>query len=498
MISSHKKPTNLKHVALVTFTDGLDNLAMNPNYNPEKYESRDKYLEAIHKKIVDEKGIHDKKVEAYAIGLNGKEEGIDPDEFEDTLKNLSSCKDLTGSCKDNVSMASNMESAKESFRKIAESLYYATKTVNLDVKVPDGYDDGQPLRFTFDGQGEDSELYIEAKFHRSDDARTLEEISYHGLVKGKTKISGTLDSDGAYYHFMFEDLKYESDKTPLSDSDINKIQLWVQNKNKETWKTDSEFGRQNSVNVEEHRSSALIMLVLDCTTSLGSDFGTMQQAGKEFINTLVNGNNNGSSGGSTTECSSGQYICSGSYSYYCAVGYWDSGTYCSNGCNSSTGKCNSSSGGGSSLPECSASSGTPCRDSSSGLIWSAKASSTMTWSNAVSYCDNLTEGGYSDWRLPNINELRTLIKNCPGSQTGGSCAVQDPSCLSSSCWSDSCYCEYMENGYYSKLGDDDTVYLWSSSTLSDGTDNAWFVYFNNGYVSYYDKTGNGNVRCVRN
>lgn len=519
MISSHKKPTNLKHVALVTFTDGLDNLAMNPNYNPEKYESRDKYLEAIHKKIVDEKGIHDKKVEAYAIGLNGKEEGIDPDEFEDTLKNLSSCKDLTGSCDDNVSMASNMESAKESFRKIAESLYYATKTVNLDVKVPDGYDDGQPLRFTFDGQGEDSELYIEAKFHRSDDARTLEEISYHGLVKGKTKISGILDSDGAYYHFMFEDLKYESDKTPLSDSDINKIQLWVQNKNKETWKTDSEFGRQNSVNVEEHRSSALIMLVLDCTTSLGSDFGTMQQAGKEFINTLVNGNNNGSSGGSTTECSSGQYTCSGSYSYYCAGGYWDSGTYCSNGCNSSTGKCNSSSGGGSStLPECSSSSGTPCKDSSSGLIWSAIASNTMTWDDAKSYCESYTEGGLSGWHLPTIDELRTLLiadrvkNNCQVSETNG--------CLSySRCWSCSTctqtgtqsssgiYCSnwgsLYSDGRYSKFGE--TVVLWSSSTRSEDTDYAWRVNFLNGAVSLYngdrdgdDKTRSLYVRCVRN
>ena len=56
--------------------------------------------------------------------------------------------------------------------------------------------------------------------------------------------------------------------------------------------------------------------------------------------------NNSSGGGSTSECSSGQYMCTGSYSYYCSGGYWDSGTYCSNGCNSSTGQCNSNSGGG--------------------------------------------------------------------------------------------------------------------------------------------------------
>lgn len=55
-----------------------------------------------------------------------------------------------------------------------------------------------------------------------------------------------------------------------------------------------------------------------------------------------------SSGGSYSECSSGDRKCSGSYSYYCDGGYWEADEYCSNGCNSSTGRCNSSSGGGSS------------------------------------------------------------------------------------------------------------------------------------------------------
>ena len=152
------------------------------------------------------------------------------------------------------------------------------------------------------------------------------------------------------------------------------------------------------------------------------------------------------------------------------------------------------------LPECSASTTTfPCYDSTSHLTWSKRADTTYTWRGAGTYCDNLTEGGYSDWRLPNINELRTLIKNCAGSQTGGSCAVQDPSCLSSSCYSSNCYCSYMENngGYYSKLGDDDTVYLWSSSTLSGNTDIAWYVNFSYGYVDFDYKTRSNSVRCVR-
>lgn len=38
----------------------------------------------------------------------------------------------------------------------------------------------------------------------------------------------------------------------------------------------------------EEKSSTLIMLVLDCTTSLGNDFGNMQNAAKGFVEALLN------------------------------------------------------------------------------------------------------------------------------------------------------------------------------------------------------------------
>ena len=138
----------------------------------------------------------------------------------------------------------------------------------------------------------------------------------------------------------------------------------------------------------------------------------------------------------------------------------------------------------------------PCTDSSTGLVWSDRSSSTMKWSSAKQYCANLNEDGYSDWRLPTISELKTTIKNC---QSGGSsCGVSD-SCLSGECWSDNCYCAYKENngGYYSKLSDDDNVYLWSSSTQSGNTNSAWRVVFSKGLVGNDGKSYDGYVRCVR-
>ena len=161
-------------------------------------------------------------------------------------------------------------------------------------------------------------------------------------------------------------------------------------------------------------------------------------------------------------------------------------------------------------PECSSSSGTPCKDSSSGLTWSARASSTMAWDDAKSYCESYTEGGLSGWHLPTIDELKTLLiadrvtSNCQVSETNG--------CLSSSCWScstctqtgtqsssgtscDSWGTSYSD-GRYSKFGE--TGYFWSSSILSDDSSLAWRVYFGYGNV-YYSRLGDGrhHVRCVR-
>jgi len=51
-------------------------------------------------------------------------------------------------------------------------------------------------------------------------------------------------------------------------------------------------------------------------------------------------------------------------------------------------------------------------DNLTGLMWTKNANlsnSTMTWDEALDYCNNLTLGGYSDWRLPNINELESLF-----------------------------------------------------------------------------------------
>ena len=50
-------------------------------------------------------------------------------------------------------------------------------------------------------------------------------------------------------------------------------------------------------------------------------------------------------------------------------------------------------------------------DNLTGLMWTKDNSmgATLTWQGALDYVKTIKTGGYSDWRLPNVNELKSLI-----------------------------------------------------------------------------------------
>ena len=122
------------------------------------------------------------------------------------------------------------------------------------------------------------------------------------------------------------------------------------------------------------------------------------------------------------------------------------------------------------------------------LQWSEKAPNSMTWDEAKQYCKNLDEGGHNDWRLPNIDELRTLIK-APETISGGKCQISEKAGkLASEDHTNDCICR-------SKL--DDTGQFWSSSVLSGDSDFAWDVSFNLGFVYHSRKNAANSIRCVR-
>jgi len=45
------------------------------------------------------------------------------------------------------------------------------------------------------------------------------------------------------------------------------------------------------------------------------------------------------------------------------------------------------------------------------LIWQRDGDATglVSWEEATSYCENLSLGGYTTWRLPTVRELATLV-----------------------------------------------------------------------------------------
>ncbi len=141
-------------------------------------------------------------------------------------------------------------------------------------------------------------------------------------------------------------------------------------------------------------------------------------------------------------------------------------------------------------------------DTATSLMWQRKdAGKSMTHKEAVEYCEALKLGGYDDWRLPNIDELRSLVVGC---QSGTDACNVRSDCLASSCWSADCACQAGkgpgENGFYWQSGvwQGSGKYFWSASVQSDKNgEKAWDVGFNYGNVYDYDRTQKAEVRCVR-
>ncbi|MCP4217629.1 MAG: DUF1566 domain-containing protein, partial [bacterium] len=48
-------------------------------------------------------------------------------------------------------------------------------------------------------------------------------------------------------------------------------------------------------------------------------------------------------------------------------------------------------------------------DAETGLMWLQTTSGPFSWEDALNYCENGAWANYEDWRLPNRNELQSLV-----------------------------------------------------------------------------------------
>lgn len=283
-LKSFGQPPKLTNVALVTFTDGLDNASLDDSErNPENYPTREAYLNAISSKIRTDK-VHGLDINAYTIGLRGNDVQ-DVAAFQNNLKKLASNDN-------NMYEVTSMDEALQRFEEIAESLHSTNTTTSLSLLVPPGYDDGLVLRFTFDqvNLANNSSLFIECTYKRANEGRRLESISYHGFEQGASSLSSVEKLPNGFYKFVFQNLKKDNGSF-INEIDKNRLKLFRQIST--GWEPETEFDNNNQSSVIEEQSSALIMLVLDCTTSLGSQFSSLKTGAKRFVETLVSFNSGG-------------------------------------------------------------------------------------------------------------------------------------------------------------------------------------------------------------
>ncbi len=111
-------------------------------------------------------------------------------------------------------------------------------------------------------------------------------------------------------------------------------------------------------------------------------------------------------------------------------------------------------------------------DLQTGLMWTRNANldGQKTWTNAVNYCSSLEYSDYSDWRLPNVKELQSLIdfgEHSPALPEGHPFTNVQP------------------------------VYYWSGTSNADFGTLAWNVYLSYGHVYSDFKTTTQGVWPVR-
>ena len=275
-LAAAKIPENLINVSVVTFTDGLDQ----GSYILSDYNSGSEYLSAVNSRINNEL-IGGSNISAYSIGVRGSDVA-DVESFRNNLKKLSS------DPVHNVFEVNNMSEAQEKFAQIAQQLYNQSTFYNVTLKLP-AQEPNTRIRFTFDNVSESatSQCYIEGTYIRTNGKGQLTDIRYVGL-ECMSGVAVTASSEGIFDVFAFKNL------TDMGGNQISTdyVKQWNWLESTSQWQYNSEFTPSGNTEVVNEYKSAMIMLVLDCSNSLGNDFVNMKTAANGFIETL-SGNYNG-------------------------------------------------------------------------------------------------------------------------------------------------------------------------------------------------------------
>jgi len=111
-------------------------------------------------------------------------------------------------------------------------------------------------------------------------------------------------------------------------------------------------------------------------------------------------------------------------------------------------------------------------DPNTNLEWQYAYPGQMTWQEAREYAACLSLHGKTDWRLPALAELESLLDRTRPRPDGRPLVRED-------------------------VPFRDLLSYWSSTTFERHTQNAWIVMLDGAYVLSYYKSNSYHVRCVR-
>ena len=271
-------PKELENVSIVTFTDGLDNFStIMPDIEGFNYTKKE-YLSKVNEKLTTTT-VREKILTAYSIGILG-EDVKDEDEFKDNLESLSTSEE-------NIYQVQNMNDVNSAFEQIARSLNTKSVSRSITLKISGGIDNGSRIKFTLEdvADASSSQFYIEGDIYRAE--KTFRNVSCKGISIDEDNIQVSIANGFIVLSFNIVDTDYEINATNIT--------YWTRN-SKDEWQKDSEFDPESQAETSIIRKSAAIMLVLDCSSSLGDDFEQLKKTAKEFIDILVSGESENSGG----------------------------------------------------------------------------------------------------------------------------------------------------------------------------------------------------------
>ena len=261
--------TQVSSVNLITFTDGLDqgSLMMNSNYMTDE-----EYLNAVSNRIKNMK-VKGLPLTAYSLGLRGNDV-TNYTLFQSNLNKLASSTDKAFE-------VSSMSAVRTRLQEISDQIISISNKQTISMKIP-GQSNGTVIRFTFDNSSaEKSSLYIEGTFNLVD--RSLRNVSYHGL-KAESGAIVQGNQSGIFVTYTFDGLQREDGNGLVP---TNNIRQYYKSANAISWQENSEFTPANNTQTSISHSGAVIMLVLDCSSSLGFQFSDMQSYAKDFIDRVA-------------------------------------------------------------------------------------------------------------------------------------------------------------------------------------------------------------------